>query len=163
MRPDYAPRVTLSCLACSSISHHFFLCLRPLPLLLQDKNPDPAAVSSYQQVTEAYEVVGDASARAAYDDMLANPEAAFRHRMKYYQHQYRHAKQIDAWKILLLTLLLVSLAHYYYWSYRHKKVRAMIASAPQVVIRMRAKCKADLIEEKIKAGDKKVSRRMGEE
>lgn len=111
----------------------------------------------FRDITTAYEVLSDAESRKDYDEALLHPERFFQNQMRYYQHQYRHAQQVDAWKVLLLTLILVSLAHFYYWRHRHAKVIQMIAAAPLVVQRMRAKVKTDILEAKAKAGMKNPS------
>src|SRR5690606_20247021 len=41
-----------------------------------DKNPVSAASDRFQEINEAYEVLGDADKRAAYDAKLANPFVA---------------------------------------------------------------------------------------
>ena len=124
--------------------------------LLRLQNPAPEAVDRYRSITSAYETLSDAETRSGYDDFLAHPERVFANRMRYYQHQYRHAKQVDARLILLVMLTLATIAHFQYWNHRYTKLRTMLATSPGVVTRMRNKCKADLVEERIRAGEKKV-------
>lgn len=119
-----------------------------------DKNPSADVVELYREITTAYEVLADPESRKGYDDALEHPEQFLRNQYRYYQHQYRHAQKIDAWKIILITLILASLCHWYYWQHRHAKLKTLIASAPLVVQRMRAKVKADLIEAKARQGIK---------
>jgi hypothetical protein len=116
-----------------------------------DKNPDPLVVERYQAVTNAYEVLSDPDSRQAYDDLLANPEAVWRHRMRYYQHKQ---KQIGLTAILLPLFLLTSVLHIVFWRYRYHKLRSQLRQAPQLQAQMRARVKAALTEEKIRAGVK---------
>jgi len=121
-----------------------------------DKNPDPAALERYRDVTTAYEVLGDVESRAAYDEALRHPEQFWRNRMRYYSHQYRQ-KQIPVWAVVTPLFLLASIAHYYYWSSRYHKLRVLLRQSPLVQTRMRQKVKADLTAERQAAGDRKAA------
>src|SRR6187549_2713213 len=47
---------------------------RKLALLYHpDKNPDPTVVQFFQEVNEAYDILGDISLRREYDDKRRNP------------------------------------------------------------------------------------------
>lgn len=121
------------------------------------KHPVEEAKERYREITTAYEVLSDAEARAGYDEALLHPERLWANRLRYMQ--FKAAKQTDARFILSFTLLLASVLHWLYWGHRYEKVRELIALNPAVQTRMKNKVKADLIAEKIAAGDKKVSQR----
>jgi hypothetical protein len=75
--------------------------------------------------------------------------------MRYYQHQYKHAKHIPVSYILTFMLTLATTCHWYFWQHRHRKLAELIRQAPQVVVRMRAKCKGDLINGRLAKGELK--------
>lgn len=115
------------------------------------------AKERYREITTAYEVLSDSEARSGYDEALLHPERLWANRLRYMQ--FKAAKQTDARFILSFTLLLASILHWIYRNHRFEKVRALIALNPAVQTRMKLKVKAELIAEKIAAGEKKVSAR----
>jgi len=89
---------------------------RRLAILLHpDKNPHPDAPVAFQEINEAYEVLGDVIKRALYDQMLGNEisnqeEPTFRHRDPAYQRRrqagYKPApREPTAGELLMMKLM----------------------------------------------------------
>ena len=100
-----------------------------------DKNKTKEAVGVFRRISLAYEVLGDVATKADYDDMLANPDNFYVHKMRYYRHRMA---RVRASTVLFWLFVLASLAHFLYWRAAHRRIMDEVRRNPQVREKVRA-------------------------
>eukprot|EP00808_Paulinella_micropora_P004191 g2819.t1 len=98
-----------------------------------DKNKEADAEQRFLLIAEAYEVLGDESSRADYDDILAHPELYYRNQYRYFKYRTKH---VSVRTIIVGLLIFSTLFHYCYWWIRYFEIRRQLSNHPMVQARL---------------------------